>query len=489
MTKCNSSKAVLSIFFVLLLLGGCASNLARQDIEKAKANITRSMENTPPVPPQLRQVPLLEIETQKEKLFSFSAKGLALEEVLSSLCKNADIDIIWDKEVNRRTPVSVSFQDLTLQEALDNIFAPTEYMYSTESPTLHVKLVDTRIFELGHVPNKISSQIQVGGNVLGAIPNAGGISGQFQITGTTDEEAVDFWKQVEEGMKNIVSSDGQYIINKLAGMVIVTDRRKNLKMAESFIGKIKNSLSRQVLIEAEVVEVTLEQAQSWGIDWSAVHSFLLNGKKIEVTANQSLGLPGSVVELTASRSDATAVLDLLGTYGKVNVLSKPRINVINGQTALINVGRVLNYWELTGIAGGAQIGQPIVVPTQKTVLLGLTMGVTVYISSDDCATMQVVPIVSDANSWSEFQFDKQTLKAPNVDIRETSTLVQVKNGETIIIGGLITSKLTDTEHKVPLLGDLPLLGYLFKRKEKIEQKAELVIFLTSHITTLDKKDN
>jgi len=489
MTKCNSSKAVLSIFFVLLLLGGCASNLAKQDMEKAKANTTRSMENTPPVPPQLRQIPLLEIERQKEKLFSFSAKGLSLEEVLSSLCKNADIDIIWDKEVNRRTPVSVSFQDLTLQEALDNIFAPTEYMYSTESPTLHVRLVDTRIFELGHVPNKISSQIQVGGNVLGAIPNAGGISGQFQITGTTDEEAVDFWKQVEEGMKNIVSSDGQYIINKLAGMVIVTDRKKNLKMAESFIGKIKSSLSRQVLIEAEVVEVTLEQAQSWGIDWSAVHSFLLNGKKIEVTANQSLGLPGSVVELTASRSDATAVLDLLGTYGKVNVLSKPRISVINGQTALINVGRVLNYWELTGIAGGAQIGQPIVVPTQKTVLLGLTMGVTVYISSDDCATMQVVPIVSDANSWSEFQFDKQTLKAPNVDIRETSTLVQVKNGETIIIGGLITSKLTDTEHKVPLLGDLPLLGYLFKRKEKIEQKTELVIFLTSHITTLDKKDN
>jgi type II secretory pathway component GspD/PulD (secretin) len=182
-------------------------------------------------------------------------------------------------------------------------------------------------------------------------------------------------------------------------------------------------------------------------------------------------------------------LDLLGKYGKVNVLSKPRINVINGQTALINVGRVISYWELTGIAGGAQIGQPIVVPTQKTVLLGLTMGVTPYISSDDCVTMQVVPIVSDANTWSEFQFENQTLKAPNIDIRETSTLVQIKNGETIIIGGLITSKLTDTEHKVPLLGDLPLLGYLFKRKEKTEQKAELVIFLTAKITTFDKKEN
>jgi type II secretory pathway component HofQ len=98
----------------------------------------------------------------------------------------------------------------------------------------------------------------------------------------------------------------------------------------------------------------------------------------------------------------------------------------------------------------------------------------------------VVPIVSDANTWSEFQFENQTLKAPNVDIREANTLVQIKNGETIVIGGLITSKKTDTEHKVPLLGDLPLLGYFFKRKEKTEQRAELVIFLTPRITGFEK---
>jgi len=489
MRKLNSIKDILSLLFILLFLYGCASNLARHDIEKAKSKTKESVEIPPPIPPQLNPVPLLEIEREKEKLFSFSAKGLALEEVLSPLCKEVNLNIIWDKEVNRKTPVSVSFQDLTLQEALDAIFAPTEYLHSTESPTLHIRLTDTRIFELGHVPNKITSQIQLGGNVLGSIPNAGGISGKFEITGTTDQDAVDFWKQVEDGMKSIISSDGGYFINRLAGIVVVTDRKKNLKLAENFIQKIKSAMSRQVLIEAEVVEVTLEQAQSWGIDWSAVHSFLLNHKNIQITANQALGLPGSVVEFTASRNDATLVLDLLGQYGKVNVLSKPRINVINGQTALINVGRVLNYWELTGIAGGAQIGQPIVVPTQKTVLLGLTMGVTPYISADGYVTMQVVPIISDANTWSEFQFEKQTLKAPNVDIRETSTLVQIKDGETIIIGGLITSKLSDTEHKVPLLGDLPLLGYLFKRIEKTEQKTELVIFLTSHITTLDKKGN
>ncbi len=477
----------LLFVFVFIFVCSCASNLAQHDVKKAMTQIEESEEVPPPVPPDLSLSPMLEVEPEKEKLFSFSAKEAALEDILYPLSKEAGFNIIWDKEVIPKTKLSVTFEDLTLQEALDAIFAPTDYLYTINSPTLQVKLIDTRVFELGYVPIKIRSQIQVGGDVLGSIPDVGGISGQFQVTGNTDDEAVDLWKQVEAGLASIISSEGKYFISKLAGIVTVTDRKKNLKMAEEFIAKLKDALTRQVLIEAEVIEVTLEKAQSWGINWSAVHSFLLDNKNIDLTASQSLGLPGSVVEFTASRHDATLVLDILGKFGEVNVLSKPRVNVMNGQTAMINVGRVISYWELTGLSAGAEVGQPIIFPEQKTVLLGLTMGVTPYISSDDYVTLQVVPIVSDASTWSEFQFENQTLKAPNIDIRETSTQVRIKNGETVVIGGLITSKRTDIEHKIPLLGDLPLLGYFFKRKEKTEQRAELVILLTPRISRMDRE--
>lgn len=478
---------ILPVFLTSLMLCGCASNLAQQDVNKAMTRIEESDQTPPPIPPELSFSPVVEIQPEREKLFSFSGKGVPLEDVLDALSNQADFSVIWDKEVNRRTQVSVSFEDLTLKEALDAIFAPTDYLYSTLSPTLHVKLTDTRVFELGYVPNKVRSQMQVGGDVLGSIPNVGGMSGQFQITGTTDEVAVDLWSQVEEGLKKTVSSEGKYFINRLAGVVTVTDRKKNLKMAEEFIGNLRRALCRQVLIEAEVVEVTLEKAESWGVDWSAVHSFVANNKKIDLTATQTLGLPGSVVEFTASRHDANLVLDMLARYGEVNVLSKPRLNVMNGQTAMINVGRVISYWELTGLSAGGEVGQPIVFPEQKTVLLGLTMGVTPYISSDGYVTLQVTPIVTDASSYSEFQFEDQTLSAPNIDIRETSTQVRMKNGETVVIGGLITSRKTDTVHKIPLLGDLPLLGYLFKRKETIEQRAELVILLTPRISEIDRE--
>ncbi len=488
MKKSCCRLTTLVSFLLLAVLNACAPNFSRDEVKKAVSHTKETNVATPPIPPRLNPTALVEVEPETEKLFSFSARGITLEDVLDPLLRQAGFNIIWDKDANRKTLLNVTFEDLTLEEALETIFAPTEYLYSRNSPTLEVKLTDTRIFELGHIPNKITSQIQVGGNVLGSIPDVGGMSGQFQITGTTDAEATDLWKQVEEGITKSISPEGNFFINKLAGMISVTDRKKNLKTVESFIRKLKNTLARQVLIEAEVVEVTLERGQSWGIDWSAVHSFLLDHKTIDLAASQSLGLPGSVVEFTASRHDASLVLDVLGRFGKVDVLSKPRINVMNGQTALINVGQVISYWELTGLSAGGEVGQPVVFPEQKTVLLGLTMGVTPYISSDDHVTLQVVPIVTDANTWSEFQFENQTLRAPNIDIRETNTMVRIKNGETIVIGGLITSKKTDSENKVPILGDVPLLGYLFKRKEKTEQRAELVIFLTPRITSPDDKE-
>ncbi|KPJ50144.1 MAG: hypothetical protein AMJ41_01840 [candidate division Zixibacteria bacterium DG_27] len=489
MSRSGFPKGALLLLFLLLFLYGCASKLATCEKGEAISQIRGSGQTSPPIPPELGLDPLSEIVALEEKLFSLSAEASALEDIIYPLAKDAEVNVIWDKEVNRRTLVSVSFEDLTFEEALEAVFAPTDYLYSINSPTLWVKLIDTRIFELGYVPNKISSSIQIGGDVLGAIQEAGGISGNVQITSATDQDAVDLWKQVEEGIKNIISVDGSYFINKLANMVTVTDRKKNLKMAADFIQRLKSTLGRQVLIEAEVVEVTLEQTQSYGIDWSAVRSFVIDHATTEVSASQSLSLVGSVFEFTASNEDASLVLHALGQYGTVKVLSKPRINVMNGQTALINAGRVLNYWEITGLPGGAQIGEPVIVPEQQTVLLGLMMGVTPFIASDGHVTLHVVPIVTDIGTWAEFQFQEQTLRAPNVDIREASTIVGIESGETVVIGGLITSKLTETEHKVPLLGDLPLLGPFFKRKETIEQRAELVILLTPRVTSLDETED
>lgn len=483
MNRLFHSNIVAAIFVFTFLLCGCAPQLSQQRVEQKKtAQMTQAEQAPPSVPPPIGYSHSVDTETEKEKLFSFCANDMALEDALRVLSRQTDLVLVWDKDVDTRTLINVTLKNMTLTEALDAIFASTDYTYAMNSPTLQVKFLETRAFELGNIPFKITTNMQAGGNVLGSIPNTGGISGQFQLSGSTDQDAVDLWKQAEDGIKNFLSSDGKYSINRLAGIVTVTDHKKNLILVDGFIQTLKESLNRQVLIEAEVVEVTLEQGQSWGIDWSTVQSVLIGKKNVNFVGSQNLGLPGSVLQFTASEHSSDVVLDVLGKFGDVNVLSKPRLSVMNGQTALINMGKVLTYWELTGVAAGSEVGQAVIYPTQKTVMLGLTMGVTPYISADDHVTMQVLPIVTDANTWSEFQFQNQTLKAPNLEIRETSTRVRVSNGETIVIGGLITSKKTNSEDKVPILGDIPIIGYFFKRTQKLEQRSELVIFLTPRIT-------
>ena len=480
----------LKYFFIAIFISLLSFSCASKNVTQEGSQILPQLqaEKVAEFPPELNLLPEMEGKVLKNRFFSFSAKETPLEDVLAPIASEAGLNIVWEKGVNPRVPVTVSFQNQTLEEALETILNSTEYLYSTNSPSLHIKLFDTQKFEIGEVPNKTTSSINVGGDVLGTNTEMGGLTGSFQISGKTNEESMDLWKQIEDGVKKLISSEGDYFINKLSGIVVVTDRKRNLKEVEGFINQVKNSLGRQVIIEAEVLEVILQDQKSYGIDWSALTSVLLDKHKINIEASQNLSLPGSILQLSGSTPDASFLFNILGQYGKVKVLSKPRLNVLNGQTAMINVGQVQVYWELTGLPGGVQIGQPVIIPKQKTALLGMLMGVTAFISSEDYVTLQVVPIVTNINQWEEFEFQGQTLKAPILDIREVSTTVGVKDGESVILGGLITSKQVVNQKKVPILGDIPLLGFFFKRDERTEIRSELVIVLTPKVTKLSYKE-
>jgi len=484
MNKLLKFSILFSMFLALSVSCSTNKNVAREDQQILKPV---KAEKISEVPPELSLIPEIEGQTPKNRLFSFSAKETPLEDVLAPIVTEAGMSVVWDKGVDPRTPITVTFQNKSLGEALEAIFASTEYLYSTNSPTLNIKLYDTKKFELGEVPNKIMSNVEVGGDVLGTNEELGsGLSGSFQVSGQTREESVDMWKQVEDGVKKLISPEGDYFINRVAGIVVVTDRKKNLKEVEKFIDLVKSSLGRQVIIEAEVLEVSLEDQKSYGIDWSAVTSVMLEKHNVNLAASQSLSLPGSVLQFSGSTPDNSFLFNTLGQYGKVKVLSKPRLNVLNGQTAVINVGTVQTYWELSGMAGGAQIGTPVLVPKQKSALIGMLMGVTPFISPDGFVTLQVVPIVTNINKFEEFNFQGQTLRAPNLDIREVSTTVGVRAGESVILGGLITNKQGVTQKKVPILGDIPLLGFFFKMDQRTETRAELVIVLTPKVTQLNQ---
>ncbi|PIR15488.1 MAG: hypothetical protein COV48_14080, partial [Elusimicrobia bacterium CG11_big_fil_rev_8_21_14_0_20_64_6] len=166
-----------------------------------------------------------------------------------------------------------------------------------------------------------------------------------------------------------------------------------------------------------------------------------------------------------------ATLTAAASEGKAKILSEPKIATLNNQAATINVTTQIPYVTSNVASTGVQTQSVSYVTT------GIQLTVTPSINADGRITLQVNPNVSQPSATAA----ASSTGAPAVDSRNATTTVLVRDGETIVIGGLITDTLQDTISKIPLLGDIPILGWLFKKKTKTRVRAELLIFVTTRI--------
>ena len=274
------------------------------------------------------------------------------------------------------------------------------------------------------------------------------------------------------------------IINPMAGTIAVTALPATLTQVESFIKTFEASIQRQVLIEAKIVEVNLEQSFEFGIDWNVV----ANAGRVQFknAPRPATAQAASSVELTLSggAGQITAVLTALSTQGNVKVLSSPRVSALNNQRAVFNVTTQEVFFQSSTIIQGNGTGAPLtqtsVTPTPVNV--GIVLDVLPQIGADNQVTMNIRPVVTSVARTASFtQPDGTTFTAPVIDTRESDTMARLRAGETIIIGGLMQTRSERVRSSVPVLGSIPLLGRLFTRYNNVERKAELVIFLTPTI--------
>ena len=467
-------KRGLGLGILVLLLTACAPR---------KFKGIETLHEPPPgqeVPPPVEVLsPVTEPEPLEEKLFSFQASDLPLEEILSAIADEAGLSVFYESGVDPKTPITVRFHDLTLREALDGILAQTDYLYRLEGHVLRIKTIDTWTFELGFLPEKITTSIKIGGDILGAGGGETGVSGKVEGKTESDEKILDFWKSFEANIRTLLSPDGSYVLNPFAGTLMVTDRKANLLKVKAYVERIKAALRRQVTLEVKVLEVGLRDETQFGVDWNAVFQQILGGT---LTITQRLSPTIGGFEFTLEGGQGTALLKALQSQGNLRILSSPRLSIINGHTAVLSIGRIFAYWELSAQGGGAQVGTPVVFPEKKSVLIGLLMGVTPYISEEGDILLHITPVVTDIRQFEQFEWQGVTLTAPDVDVRQTSTVVRVHSGQTVVIGGLISSRIARTERKIPLLSAIPLLGRLFTGLEEKEERTELVILLTPRIS-------
>lgn len=302
------------------------------------------------------------------------------------------------------------------------------------------------------------------------------------------ENTSDFWTELEETLTTLVGNEEgrSVIVSPQAGLVTVRALPSEIAAVKKFINDTQTHLRRQVIIEAKIMEVTLNDDYQQGIEWSNVlanvgstdFQFSTNGN---ITGNNISAAIGGLTGIGFSNVDFSGVINLLSTQGNVQVLSSPRITATNNQKAVIKVGEDEYYVtevSSTTTTGTATTTTPEVELTPF--FSGIALDVTPQIDQDGEVILHVHPSVTLTDEQIKvvrLGDDDYALPLAQSSVRESDTVVRAKSGEIVVIGGLIETTKADMESKTPLLGDIPLMGELFKSKSKRTQKKELVIML------------
>lgn len=430
------------------------------------------------------------------KSVSISARNTPLRDVLYTIAEAVNINLVMERGVNPETPITMTLNNITAAEALKIISDSVGYFYSIKDNILIIKAMETKIFEISHPAVVHEYQTDVGGDILGGASDGGqsSIKGNVSIKSSADKVSFQFWDALEDSLKNILSSNKEagFTINRMAGTIMVTASKKELQQVDDYFNNLKKVLNRQVFVEARIVEVQLSEGLKYGIDWSLI-------KNVKGLGNVTVGpnrfsevvdTSGPNFQITVTGTDFTALLTALQKQGDVRTLSNPRINILNGQTALLSVGRNTSFISkvetMTTTTTGSAPTTTFTIET-KSILSGIVFGLAPYIDGEGKITLTITPIISNL-----VQLQPQTLgnsgngieiKLPTVDLREMSSMVKISEGEMVVIGGLIDRKEVWNENKVPVLGSIPVIGHLFKNVEKSEEKTELVIMLMPRIVS------
>ncbi len=283
------------------------------------------------------------------------------------------------------------------------------------------------------------------------------------------------------------------MLTKDVGVIEMDERTNKISVrdVESNLDQIQNVVNafdekpKQVLIEAKIVQVTLTDAYKLGVDWNSVftkmqkdYSFRNKFSLASVGTFPSGFSEGAEVTIgTIGVDDNAFLIQALKTVGDANLLSSPRITALNNQEAKILVGESRPYATNTVVTPAA--GATTTASTLSFLDIGIKLYVTPSISSDGFITMKIKPEVSSATDT--YTYGDPVTEVPIVSTTQAETSVTVKDGRTIIIAGLVKDERSSDVDKVPLIGDIPLLSYLFRKTEKSIEKQELVIFITPHI--------
>ena len=465
----------------------------------------------------------------KQKV-SLTGRG-SVKSALMLLSREIGIPIVFYRGFPKKLKNYAYYNNVSLYKVLEGLIVSNGFKYSYKNRMIYVYAIEEKTF---HIPvsdliSSFSSTVGMTGtnnssNNIGSSNTSSGMSSYGQNTGITQQtaasgsvnsvngtgnnngisavspnsssslsltlsESESLYSIIYKNIKEMLTKKGKYFINPKDGLIWVKDRVSNVDEVSGYIKRINKFLSKQVFLKVEVIDVSLNKGFQTGINWNLLfnqafkaNTFGANSVLFSAQLASSNNISNTpYIGFTGSGNSST-ILNALKTQGAVNVISQPRLVLMDGQTRLISSGTITPY--ISSIQTMAlSLSQTETYPVISQVQTGLSISFTPHIDFKNNSVSVTLSLIDNSiTGYQSFSVSGDSFSNPIIESKSFSDTVNVQSGSTILVGGILTANKTKNTYGIPILSKIPLIGNLFNSINDSSQKEDLLIMLTPKIT-------
>ena len=525
-------KLKLLLCAMLVLLSACSTRQIDSSAQETRDSIRTELEQAglnsvqQPVVPSADimnelmpatgiSIPGLEADILPDPRFDISVANASADVFFMSLVSGTDINMIVHPSVSGT--ISLDLKKVTIKDVMELTREVYGYEYKKTGNGYIVlpARIQSRIFHVNYlnINRDGESSMTVSSGQIASSGSSDSDSGQDSSQSSTSQSSsiktsskANFWAELYSTITSIVGkADGRsVVVDRHAGLIIVRAMPGELRDVEEYLSSAQENLQRQVILEAKIIEVQLNDSFQSGVDWAALaessgeslflgQSNIIDGNAslydVDGDIDKSAALSGlgaagfaNLFAIGGTADNFGALLRLLSNQGEVQVLSSPRVSTLNNQKAVIKVGS--DEFFVTEVSSTTSAGATSTVTTPDITLTpffsGIALDVTPQISQDGEVILHIHPSVSEVKDQTKnITLAGQTQQLPLAlsTVRESDSVVKARSGQIIVIGGLMQNRTANDDGGVPVLSKVPILGNLFKQTSKQNTRSELVILL------------